>query len=103
MKKIAGAFTLLALLGTSYASHASFTAIDDGKLVYDSDLKLTWLADGNQPLTSSYHTTGSMPWGDAVSWAADLNFEGNSDWRLPTIDELSHLFTGLGGSMRHDI
>jgi hypothetical protein len=32
-----------------------------------------------------------------------LNFEGISDWRLPTIDELSHLFTGLGGSPARSI
>lgn len=103
MKKLAISVALCTLFGTSFASHASLTASADGKTVYDSDLHLTWLADANYSKTSGYHTTGSMSWGAAGDWASNLNVEGRSDWQLPTIDQLSHLYQGIGGSLGQSI
>lgn len=99
MKKLAISVALCTLLGTSFASHASLTASADGKTVYDSELKLTWLADANYSQTSGYHSSGNMNWDDANNgWAGNLNFAGHSDWRLPTIGEITELRHELGGS-----
>lgn len=91
---------LCALLGTSFASHAALTPSADGKLIYDNDLNLTWLADANYSKSSGYHSTGLMTWNEANNTcAANLTFQGNSDWRLPTVSEMEHLRNDeLGGS-----
>jgi len=98
MKKKIISVTFLALLGTSITSQAALTDLGNG-LIYDTDLNITWLADGNYAKTSGYHSTGAMNWGDATTWATSLALQGHSDWRLPTFDEMNHLFYGeLGGS-----
>lgn len=105
MKKMAISVTLCALLGTSFASHAALTPSADGKLIYDSDLNLIWLADANYSKSSGYHSTGLMPWNEANNtWAANLTFQGNSDWRLPTVSEMEHLRNDeLGGSSNNNL
>ncbi|HPQ69438.1 MAG TPA: DUF1566 domain-containing protein [bacterium] len=35
-----------------------------------------------------------LEWEEAVTFCADLDFEGHDDWRLPTIDELRTLIRG---------
>ena len=58
------------------ASHAEL--IDRGNgLIYDSVQDLTWTQDAGM---SGYRTS----WDDAMAWAANLEFGGYSDWRLPT-------------------
>jgi hypothetical protein len=52
-------------------------------LVYDTELDITWLADGNYAQTSGYHATGIMSWGEANSWASQVQYAGHSGWRLP--------------------
>lgn len=45
-----------------------------------------------------------MNWDAAKTWASDLTFQGNSDWRLPSASEMEHLFyRELGGSGGADI
>ena len=103
MKKIAISIALFGLLGISATSYAALEDRGNG-LIYDTDLNLTWLADANYSKSSGYHTTGSMNWGAANTWAADLNFQGHNDWRLPTTDEMNHLFYGeLGGTAGRNI
>lgn len=90
---------LSTLLFTSFAAQAALTASSDGKTVYDSDLNITWLADANYSQTSGYHSSGNMNWDDAANnWAADLTFGGNSNWRLPTVNEMQELRHDLGGT-----
>jgi hypothetical protein len=45
---------------------------------YDTALNTTWLADANYAGTT-------MDWATANSWAASLNFNGITGWRLPTV------------------
>lgn len=53
---------------------------------YDTSLNITWLADANYAYSSGYQTLniGRMLWADANAWAASLNFNGITGWRLPT-------------------
>ena len=112
-------------LATSTAGWASL--FDRGRgLVYDDDIDVTWLQDGNYARTSGYDLTGAMTWDAAVVWVTNLEFGGYSDWRLPAMhipdstcvfpgnsvsagygctgSELSHLFySELGGEAGRSI
>jgi hypothetical protein len=55
---------------------------------YDTALNITWLTDANYASTSNYFAAsslGSMTLADANSWAAHLNFNGVTGWRMPDI------------------
>ncbi len=137
---------LLALNATG--AHAALESRAGGTMVYDTDLDITWVADGNlfktqaatdpnlvstiinnvgsvSTVQSGVHTlvaadfntsTGHMTYWGSLAWAANLNYGGGSDWRLPTHpcdgwgpscaeygvghanSEMGHLFyTELGG------
>lgn len=43
---------------------------------YDTVLNITWLADAN-------YAGINMPWSSAINWAAYLNINGYTGWRLP--------------------
>jgi hypothetical protein len=45
---------------------------------YDTTLDITWLANANAA------GFGAMTWAEANAWAAGLNINGISGWRLPT-------------------
>lgn len=47
-----------------------------GGLIYDDDLKITWLQDAG--------LGGQKNWDAATTWADTLVYGGYSDWRLPT-------------------
>ena len=47
-------------------------------------LGITWLGDANYAKTSGYDADGQMSWTAANVWAAGLNFDGITGWRLPT-------------------
>jgi hypothetical protein len=49
---------------------------------YDAVLGITWLADANYAQTSGYDADGRMDWATANVWAAGLNFNGITGWRL---------------------
>lgn len=98
MKKLAINTALCALLGTSFAAQAALEDLGNG-VIKDTDLGIEWLADANYSKSSGYHTTGAMNWDAANTWASNLTFQGNSDWRLPSASEMEHLFyQELGGS-----
>jgi PEP-CTERM motif len=70
---------------------------------YDTAQNITWLADANYAFTSGYTsaanggvapytldtnakwTDGRMGWDAAKSWAANLNINGVTGWRLPNM------------------
>ena len=52
-------------------------------LIYDTDLDITWLGDGNFAQTSGFDADGLMNWTAANAWAASLTVGGFTDWRLP--------------------
>lgn len=70
-----------------------------GGLIYDSTLNVTWLQDASYGAGSSYDdgipNDGRMSWGNAVPWAANLNYFDSvrsvtySDWRLPTVSPIN--------------
>lgn len=87
---------------------------------YDAALNLTWLRDTNFALTSGYTskanggvtpglvydnktkwTSGQMGWGAAKVWAATLNVNGVTGWRLPSMVDVGYdgcsSFTTAGG------
>lgn len=59
---------------------------------YDTALDITWLANANAGAGSAYDNLtnpvdGHMTWANANAWAASLNFNGITGWRLPnTVD-----------------
>src|SRR5215472_15361646 len=66
----------------------SATLIDRGNgLIYDTVLNITWVQDANLCLTLNDCVNGdafgNMTWDDANTWAANLVYQGFSDWRLP--------------------
>jgi len=86
---------------TLLSFNSQATLIDNGNgLIYDDDLKITWLANAN--------TGGNLTWDNAITWANSLMFGGATNWRLPTADsctgpsctaEFNHLFYNeLGGT-----
>ena len=64
-----------------------------GKVVYDSDLNITWLANGNLAESNTFgiigfEADGSMSWnnGEPQAWLTAMNdafYLGISDWRFP--------------------
>ena len=62
---------------------------DSTNVVIDNDSGLMW--------TRNVNISGQMDWINAVNYCAALEANGYSDWRLPSIDELSRysLATGL--------
>ena len=76
-----------------------------GGLIYDTDLNITWISDGNYAKTSGAQTgDGTMSLDGANLWAAGLTFQNVSGWALPTETQLHHLFFGeLGGQTHHSI
>lgn len=101
MKNKFTGLTSALILTLSMASSANAALIDRGNgMVYDSDQNLTWLQDANYAATSGYAAAnaidngasaydnilanGRMGWDAATTWAANLNYGGYNDWRLPT-------------------
>lgn len=77
-----------ALILTSILSMSAESALlyRGNGMAYDTVLDVTWLMDANYSKTSGYHVSGSMSWGQAMDWAAQLEYGGLSGWRLPRID-----------------
>jgi len=71
----------------------------DGVTVYDPNLKVTWLADGNLASKQTFgvahiNKSGSMDYATAVRWVAAMNkldngagYLGHNNWQLPTAPE----------------
>jgi hypothetical protein len=75
---------------------ASLVPAADGQTVYDPNLKVTWLADGNLAAKQTFgvaniNKSGSMNYATALEWVAALNkldhgagYLGHNNWQLPT-------------------
>ena len=88
MKKIVISCGLVLIIALS-ANFSFALLLDRGKgLVYDSDLNITWLSDGNYSKTSGYDDDGHMVWSEAYAWVNQLEYAGYSDWRLPFTESL---------------
>lgn len=58
---------------------------------YDTILGITWLADANYSQTSGFDTNGKLGWTDANAWVDNLDINGITGWRLPTVSPVSGL------------
>ena len=76
-----------------------------GGLIYDTQLKVTWLQDANYARTSGAHPTGRMTFKQARAWAASLAYFDAvrgvtlTGWRLPKtrpVNGVSFDWFGLG-------
>jgi uncharacterized protein (TIGR03382 family) len=69
-------------------ANATLYSRNNGSLVYDDVLKITWLADWNSNAPNVAQgvdrTPGAMNWRTAKSWASTLVYEGFGGWRLPS-------------------
>lgn len=76
----------------------------DYQAYYDPEADLTWLADANME--------GGMTWSQAMVWAASLNINGVTGWRLPLAPQpdpscdtqvagVSRGFNCIGSEMGH--
>lgn len=77
---------------SSFCGNASAVLVDrGGGLIYDTVLDITWVQDADLCLTLgncvSNRSDGRMTWANANLWAANLDFGGFDDWRLPIMEE----------------
>jgi hypothetical protein len=104
-KNLLAGLSLAAGLICTSAAQAALEDLGNG-MISDTDLGIVWLADANFAHTGPYgHTTGLMNWNEANNtWASNLTYNGISEWRLPTIDEMRHLRNDeLGGSSNQNL
>lgn len=95
MKRLSLIVGLVVCLG--FCGTVSATLINRGSgLIYDNVLNVTWLQDANHAKSSGYDADGAMNWGEATAWAANLQYAGYEDWRLPTLIPISATFNYLG-------
>jgi|HubBroStandDraft_1064217.scaffolds.fasta_scaffold09971_2 hypothetical protein len=76
--------------------HAPLVPSADGATVYDPNLKVTWIADGNLASKQTFgvsgiNKSGSMDYATALRWVAAMNkadngagYLGHNNWQLPT-------------------
>jgi len=84
---------MLGLGGPAEATLIDRGLFNDGlggsvRLIYDTDIDITWLGDANfgagSPFDSGVsNTDGLMSWQSAMDWAASLTVGGQTAWRLP--------------------
>jgi hypothetical protein len=72
------------LLTLSTGSQAASLVQRTSDLIYDSDTNRTWMQNAD--------LNGTMTWYQAMNWADNLVYGGYDDWRLPSYDEMDHLF-----------
>ena len=59
-------------------THAALISVLGGQAYYDDQLDITWTADAN--------INGLNTWDNQVAWAAGLDIDGVTGWRLPNMD-----------------
>lgn len=75
------------------AASGSYTINGDGT-VTDTKMGLMWkqCSEGRSGAECSVGTAAAYKWGDAMSkFGSSVSFAGYSDWRIPSLDELSTL------------
>lgn len=76
-------------------AHAGLSRQADATIVDSSNAGLAWMPDGSTPSVNKC-AGGKKTWAGAFDYVACLNssnYLGHSDWRLPTVEELSNLGT----------
>ena len=67
----------------------------EGKSWYDSTSGLTWQNEPDEDQVNEQQ----MEWQSARDHCANLSYDGNDDWRLPSIGELRSLIRGCSPTM----
>jgi len=91
--RLLGILCALFLAQFTLSAKAALFSRYGGKLVFDSDLNITWLADGNLAESNTFgvagvDATGLMSWnaGEPQAWIIamnDANYLEQNNWRLP--------------------
>lgn len=85
-------FAAIALsVGLLSVTTANATLINNGAMIYDTDLNINWLADANLAASNTFgvsgiYANGAMNWYTAQNWIGAMNtanYLGYHDWRLP--------------------
>ena len=88
------------LVAASGAANGALISRLGGLAYYDTEADLTWLADARAASGSVYDTyqvgSGRMNWTDANAWAAGLNINGVTGWRLPVTLQPDATCSGQG-------
>jgi hypothetical protein len=76
----------------------SYAALYDrgNGLIYDSVLNITWLQDVRYAQTSGADADGLFLLNDAKTWVSNLDYDGITGWRLPTL-------TPVGGGANFNV
>ena len=79
-------FRIMSLMSIGLLSISAQAALHDrgNGMIYDDVLDITWLQDANYAYTSGYDNDNKMDWFEARAWAAQLEYGGYNDWRLPS-------------------
>ena len=92
MKTLASSLALCSILLVSGTAQAALESRLGGQAVYDTDLNITWVSDGNLLWTLGYQQPGSngynFTWLEATQLVGNLTYGGYSDWRLPNKNEI---------------
>ncbi len=91
---LTAAFLNIVIFTTTGANAALVSALS-GQVVNDTDLNITWLANGNLAATVTFGVNGiasdgTMSWQTAQLWIAAMNsanYLGYNDWRLPNLTD----------------
>ena len=89
--RIIGALGVAVLSFIAVPSHAALTSVLGGLAVYDDVADLTWLQDANA-------AGAEMTFADSKAWAAGLNIDGVTGWRLPDTQQPDGSCSAQGGS-----
>jgi hypothetical protein len=86
---------LVIFVACTFGSAHAALVDNGGGLIYDTDLNITWY-------DNPYYPTFNATYSDYASWAANLDVQGVTGWRLPTTPgttlgythegEMGHLF-----------
>jgi hypothetical protein len=83
--KLVNVSLVLALILIVTQAKATLIPIDS-EYIYDKELDITWIANGNLADTLGSFINGRASWNDAVNWVDQLEYGGFDDWRLPIFD-----------------
>lgn len=101
LHRCAMSFLFVVALGVSTLAHAASVSgqgtwegslqprdlngnLSTAEAYYDTSLNITWLVDANYAGTT-------MDWATANTWAANLNINGYTGWRLPSVTDTGTL------------
>jgi hypothetical protein len=66
------------------------------KQTQDTQARGYWIDPSTGLMWAAKDNGRDITWGKAIKFCSNLRLAGYSDWRLPTIDELSNIYDGSG-------